>query len=115
GLQHPLLRRLAEEAPRHRPPEPPDLLVVRLGEPLMPPQRAVIGGRLLPSAVLEITPGRAALEVARGWGYRGPTLCLVGGGPGRGPLLAFLAALAGLGLLVSVVYVEPKYDDVEWS
>lgn len=114
-IHHPLLRRLAEEAPRHRPPEPPDLLVVRLSEPLTPPPRAVIGGRLLPSAVLEITPGRAALQVVRGWGYRGPALCLVGAAgpePGRDPLLATLARLEGR---VSVVYIDPVNDHVEWS
>jgi len=112
-LHHPLLRRLAAEAPRHRPPEPPDVLVVRLSEPLTPPPRAVVGGRLLPSAVLEITPGRAALQVAQGWGYQGSTLCLVGGlEPGRDTLLA---ALEGLRCRVSVVYIDPVNDHVEWS
>jgi len=43
-----------------------------------PPASAVIGGRLLPSAVLEITPGFASQLVARCWGFSGPSLCLVG-------------------------------------
>jgi hypothetical protein len=109
-LHHPLLRRLAEEAPGHRPPEPPDLLVVCLAEPLTPPPRAVVGGRLLPSAVLEITPGRAALQVAQGWGYRGPALCLVGAD--LHPSL--LATLAASGRRIRVVYIHPGYEHVEW-
>ncbi len=78
-LHHPLLRRLAAELPRHRPAAPPDLLLVRLDEPLVPPERAAVGGRILPSAVLEMTPGRLALLAARAWGFQGPALCLVGG------------------------------------
>lgn len=109
-IHHPLLRRLAEEAPRYRPREPPDLLLVRLCEPLAPPSRAMVGGRLLPSVVLEITPGRAALQVARGWGYQGPTLCLVGASEG-----ALLAALEASGRRVGVVYIHPGYENVEWS
>ncbi len=77
-LHHPFLRTLATEALDHRPAEPPELLVVRLSEPLLPPTRAVFGGHLLPSAVLEITPGFIALLIARAWGYDGPALCLVG-------------------------------------
>jgi hypothetical protein len=110
-IHHPLLRRLAEEAPRHRPEEPPDLLVVRLSEPLTPPPRAVVGGRLLPSAVLEITPGRAALQVAQGWGYPGPALCLVGGDDDP----SLLAKLEGTGRRVHVVYIHPGLNHVEWS
>lgn len=109
-IHHPLLRRLAEEAPRHRPPEPPDLLLVCLREPLTPPPRAVMGGRPLPSAVLEITPGRAALQVARGWGYPGPTLCLVGEA-----VPALVAALEAPERRVGVVYIHPGYENVEWS
>jgi hypothetical protein len=111
-IHHPLLRRLAEEAPRHRPAAPPDLLVVCLAEPLVPPPRAVVGGRLLPSAVLEITPGRAALQVAQGWGYPGPALCLVGA-DGFDPSLH--AALGGSGRRVHVVYIHPGLNHVEWS
>jgi hypothetical protein len=114
-IHHPLLRRLAEEALRYRPPEPPDLLVVRLSEPLTPPPRAVVGGRLLPGAVLEITPGRTALQVAQGWGYQGPALCLVGASgsePGRDPLSGVLAES---GRCVSMVYIDPGNDHVQWS
>jgi hypothetical protein len=49
-----------------------------MDKPLSPPRSAVIAGRLLPSAVLEITPGFASQLIARCWGYTGPALCLVG-------------------------------------
>ncbi|HSE16257.1 MAG TPA: beta-ketoacyl synthase N-terminal-like domain-containing protein [Pyrinomonadaceae bacterium] len=72
------LKQLAEEAITHRPAEPPDVLILRLEKPLAPPAEAAIGGRLLPSAVLEITPGFASQLIARCWGYTGPALCLAG-------------------------------------
>ena len=77
-LMNPTLKTLASEAYDHRPAEPPDVLILRLEKPLAPPPAAVIGGRLLPSAVLEITPGFASQLIARCWGYTGPALCLVG-------------------------------------
>jgi hypothetical protein len=87
--------------------------MVRLGEPLTPPPRALAGGRLLPSAVLEITPGRAALQIAQGWGYQGPALCLAGSvEAGRDPLPA---ALQGSGQRIRVIYIDPGKDHVEWS
>ena len=72
------LKTLASEAFEQRPAEPPDVLILRLEKPLAPPSSAIIGGRLLPSAVLEITPGFASQLIARCWGYTGPALCLVG-------------------------------------
>jgi hypothetical protein len=72
------LKQLAAEAFEHRPAQPPDVLILRLEKPIAPPPSAVIGGRLLPSAVLEITPGFASQLIARCWGYTGPALCLVG-------------------------------------
>ena len=75
---NPTLKRLAEEATAHRPTDPPDFLILRLEKPLAPPPHAIIGGRLLPSAVLELTPGFASQLIARCWGYTGPSLCLVG-------------------------------------
>ena len=72
------LRHLAFEALENRPSNPPDVLILRLEKPLSPKPSAVIGDRLLPSAVLEITPGFASQLVARCWGFSGPTLCLVG-------------------------------------
>jgi hypothetical protein len=72
------LKQLAQEAIEHRPPSPPDVLILRMDKPLAPPPSAIIGGRLLPSAVLEITPGFASQLIARCWGFNGPALCLVG-------------------------------------
>jgi len=77
-LMNPILKRLASEAYEQRPADPPDVLILRLEKPFAPPPSAVIGGRLLPSAVLEITPGFASQLIARCWGYTGPALCLVG-------------------------------------
>jgi hypothetical protein len=78
ALMNPTIKRLASEALIHRPTNPPDVLILRLEKPIAPPANAVIGGRLLPSAVLEITPGFASQLIARCWGYTGPALCLVG-------------------------------------
>ena len=77
-LMNSTLKRVAEDADAHRPAEPPDVLILRLEKPLAPASEAIIGGRLLPSAVLEITPGFASQLIARCWGYTGAALCLVG-------------------------------------
>lgn len=77
-LMNPTLKTLALEALNHRPTNPPDVLILRLEKPCAPPSSAIIGGRLLPSAVLELTPGFASQLIARCWGYTGPALCLVG-------------------------------------
>ena len=77
-LMNPTIKRLAEEAYEQQPSDPPDVLILRLEKPLAPQPEAIIGGRLLPSAVLEITPGFASQLIARCWGYSGPALCLVG-------------------------------------
>jgi len=77
-LMNPTLKRVAAEALEQRPAESPDVLILRLEKPLAPTSSAIIGGRLLPSAVLEITPGFASQLIARCWGYTGPALCLVG-------------------------------------
>jgi hypothetical protein len=76
-LRDPLLRALVHAAPRHRPVAPPSLLLVRLEAPLVPPSDATIGGRLLPSSILEMTPGFVAQLVTRSWGFPGPAICLV--------------------------------------
>lgn len=73
-----VLRRLASEALVQRPKDPPDVIIFRMEKPLAPPPSAIIGERLLPSSVLEITPGFASQLVARSWGFSGPSLCLVG-------------------------------------
>jgi hypothetical protein len=113
-LQHPLLRRLAAEAPAGRPPRPPALLVALLDEPLAPPPRARMGGRLLPSAVVEITPGFVPQLVARAWGFAGPALCLVGGAGSE--VDALLAACRDTAGTVSVVRLHGGGEDrdVDW-
>ena len=78
SLMNATLKRLASEALDHRPSAPPDVVILRLEKPLAPPASAFIGERLLPSAVLEITPGFASQLIARCWGFAGPVLCLVG-------------------------------------
>ena len=78
ALMNPTLKRLASDALEHRPAAPPDVLILRLEKPLSPPAPSFIGGRLLPSAVLEITPGFASQLIARCWGFAGAALCLVG-------------------------------------
>ena len=77
-LMHPVLRQIAEAALSHRPAEPPGVLLVNLEEPLAPASQAWFGERLLPSAVLEITPGFISQLIARTWGFAGPALCQVG-------------------------------------
>jgi len=77
-LMNPTLKRIASEALENRPTNSPDVFMLRMEKPLSPPATAIIGERLLPSAVLEITPGFASQLVARCWGFSGPALCLVG-------------------------------------
>lgn len=77
-LMHPVLRHIAEVALANRPAEAPDILVVSLEEPLAPAPQAWFGERLLPSGVLEITPGFVSQLISRAWGYAGAALCQVG-------------------------------------
>jgi len=78
AVMHPALQRIAQEATRYRPVVPPDLLLVHLEAPLLPPERARIGGRLLPTAIYEITPGYVAQLIARQWGFTGGAMTIVG-------------------------------------
>lgn len=114
---HPALRRISEEALRHRPGNPPDALVVRLEEPLSPPSRASIGGRLLPSAVAEITPGFTAQRIARCWGFAGPALCLVGGPETKTAASRMLGSCAKAGLRISQVVIRGGGNDrdIQWE
>ncbi|HUQ72329.1 MAG TPA: hypothetical protein VM165_22575 [Planctomycetaceae bacterium] len=78
AIMLPALQQLAREALRHRPDIAPDALLIRLDAPLLPPERALIGGRLLPTAVYEVTPGFVAQLTARCWGLTGGAMTLVG-------------------------------------
>lgn len=111
------LRRLAAEARDHRPLDPPDALVVHLEEPLAPPPEANIGGRLLPSAVLEITPGFVSQLIARTWGYTGPALCLVGTSDDHAQVPDLAAAFNDLGLVMAQIHLRGTGDkrEIAWN
>ena len=116
-LMHATLRRLVAEALQHRHAEPPDVLLIQLEAPLSPPPEATIGGRLLPSSVLEITPGFVSQLIVRCWGYAGPALCLVGK-PDTGCATAdFQEACKVLELVVAEINLLGIGDDreIEWN
>ncbi|HEV2914403.1 MAG TPA: hypothetical protein VGX92_14090 [Pyrinomonadaceae bacterium] len=116
-LMHRTLRRVSAEALRHRPETPPDVLVVGMEEPLMPDERASIGGRLLPSAVLELTPGFVPQLIARCWGFTGAALCLVGDADADRTTNEMMRACEAGGLRVSRIILRGGMDDrsIEWS
>jgi hypothetical protein len=108
ALRDATLRRIAAEADAHRPAQPPDIFIVTLECPLPPAAR--VGPRILPTSVLEMTPGFIPQLVARAWGFRGPSLCLVG--PDPEPLLA---ALRKTHEHVFRLAIRGMHDrDVEW-
>ena len=107
-LRLPLLRRIAALP---RPAELPGAIIVRLDAPLVPPDDARIGSRLLPSVVLEITPGFIAQLLASTWGFAGPALTLVGGSDaGWVPTLAAIRRVCDP---VLVLHVHAR--DFEWG
>ncbi|HEY5933237.1 MAG TPA: beta-ketoacyl synthase N-terminal-like domain-containing protein [Kofleriaceae bacterium] len=108
-LRIPLLRRIVAEALAHRPAQPPDALIVHLDSPLVPPDDARIGERLLPSVVLEMTPGFVAQLIARAWGYRGPAITQVGSVPA---VATTCAGDRSDHRAISVVYVRGSH--VHW-
>jgi hypothetical protein len=116
-LMHRTLRRIVAEAVRYRPRVPPDILVVRMDEPLLPEERASIGGRLLPSAVLELTPGFVPQLIAREWGFAGGALCLVGNVDADSATSEIMEACEESGLIVSRINLRGGGDDrtVEWN
>jgi hypothetical protein len=109
------LRELASQARDHRPSNPPDVFILRMEKPLSPQASAIIGGRLLPSAVLEITPGFASQLVARCWGFSGPALCLVGNVDHEA--YGLKSAFHDSGLTVFQVNVRGSGDNraIEWN
>lgn len=114
---HRTLRRIATEAVRYRSQVPPDILVVRMDEPLLPSERASIGGRMLPSAVLELTPGFVPQLIARCWGFTGGALCLVGQDEGDRTTSEMIEACEESGLIVSRINLRGGGDErtVEWN
>lgn len=116
-IMHPELRQIAAEALRYRPAVPPDALLVRLNAPLLPPERGVISGRILPSAVCEMTPGFVSQLIARGWGLTGGAMTLVGSEATRPFSSAWIAASRQAGRTVHVVDVVAAGDsfEVDWN
>jgi hypothetical protein len=116
-LMSPLLRSIAADALRNRPPTPPDLLVVRLERPIAPPRGAQIGGRLLPSAILEITPGFIPQLIARCWGFTGAAICLVGDDSTKAGAGQLLQACRKSGLVVCSVEIcgSGEGRHVDWN
>jgi hypothetical protein len=114
---HPVLRRVAEEAVRRRPETAPDLLVVNMDAPLMPEQRARIGGRLLPSAVLEMTPGFVSQLVARCWSFMGGAVCLVGAPDTNSTTVEILRGCEASGLRLCRMGLRGDGDErtIEWE
>jgi Beta-ketoacyl synthase, N-terminal domain/Beta-ketoacyl synthase, C-terminal domain len=116
-LRDPLLRKLVYAAPSHRPAAPPSLLLVRLEAPLVPPSDATIGGRLLPSSILEMTPGFVAQLLARSWGFAGPAICLVAPADAEANVQAVVTACRAAGDVVRRVDVRGQGGerDVDWN
>jgi hypothetical protein len=116
-LMNMLLRHIANEAPRHRPIDPPDVLVVRLETPLAPPLDARIGDRFLPSAVLEMTPGFISQLIARCWGFAGPSLCMIGDSSDDKDGWNLTEALDDLGLVMSQIDLVGTGDkrEIVWK
>ena len=114
---HVVLRNIAAEALRVRPAAPPEVLLVRLEAPLLPPPAGMLGDRLLPHAVLEITPASIPRLIARLWGYSGPALCLVGDGSTEPSADAIIAACrAGGGTVAQIRVRGTGYErTVDWD
>jgi hypothetical protein len=108
-LRDPVLRSISRDAPAARPEAPPDLLLVTLAAPLPPAARTAT--RILPTSVLEMTPGAIPRLVARRWGFTGPALCLVGGNPES--LVAACRASHRRVYRLAIRGMEER--DVEWN
>ena len=111
------LRGIAQHAMEHRPVQPPDLLLVRLEAPLVPPPDARVADRLLPSSILEMTPGFVAQLVAQTWGFAGPAVCLVGNERTEPELAKIARACQAAGDVVYRVEVRGQGEDrhVDWN
>jgi hypothetical protein len=92
-------------------------LLVRLEAPLVPPSDATIGGRLLPSSILEMTPGFVAQLVTRSWGFPGPAICLVAPRDADASVEEIVTACREAGDVVRRVDVRGQGGerDVDWD
>jgi Beta-ketoacyl synthase, N-terminal domain len=111
------LRGMAQHAMEHRPPQPPDLLLVRLEAPLVPPRDARLADRLLPSSILEMTPGFVAQLVAQTWGFAGSAVCLVANERSELEVSQIVRACQAAGDVVYRVDVRGQEEDrhVDWN
>ena len=116
-LTNKVLQQLSREAGQHRPDTPPDVIFVRLEEPLAPARESLIGGRLLPSAVLEITPGFVPNLISQMWGFRGPAFCIVGEAAADKEITNICRAVRESGLDISLVSIMGRGEEryVEWQ
>jgi hypothetical protein len=116
-LTHPLLREIAESAAGFRPSVAPDILFVLLEVPLAPPRGAVIGGRILPSAVLEMTPGFIPTLIARCWGFVGPAICLVGDASTEREVQRIIrsCSMSGLYTVTISIHGTGENRDIDWG
>jgi hypothetical protein len=116
-LRDPSLRTIAANAPAHRPAQPPDLLLVRLEAPLVPPHDARLADRLLPSSILEMTPGFVAQLVAQIWGFAGSAVCLVASERAEPDVAEIVRACEAAGDIVYRVDVRGQGEDrhVDWN
>ncbi len=111
------LRGMAQHAREHRPLQPPDLLLVHLEAPLVPPHDARLADRLFPTSILEMTPGFVAQLVAQTWGFAGSAVCLVGSERARPEVAEIVRACQAAGEVVYRVDVRGQGEDrhVDWN
>jgi hypothetical protein len=107
-LMHETLRKIEGQARSHRPSSRPHVLLVLLDAPLIPPPRARVGNGMLPTAVLEITPGCIPQLISRCWGFDGPAFCLVGDDLTRASTSNVIASLQQDENSVSCVHISGK-------
>jgi hypothetical protein len=98
--------------PRRR----PSVLLVRLEAPLVPPSDAAIGGRLLPSSILEMTPGFVA-QLVPGRGVSRSCDLLVAPREAEADVQSIVAAVPRAGEIVRRVDVHGRGGerDVDWD
>ncbi|UCE04629.1 MAG: hypothetical protein JSW07_13505 [bacterium] len=116
-LIHPLLRKIAAQAMEMRPKRPPEMLIVRLETPLVPLPKSRIGERLLPSSILEITPGFFPRLISRCWGFAGAAICLVGDSNTNTAIKQLIQTLQDSGQTIYYVDVQGKGEEryVKWA
>jgi len=72
-----IMKKVFNEALHKRPLRPPKLLIVIMEHPILPEKRFVMNGKLLPGAILEITPSFVPQLISSAWGYVGPSMAIL--------------------------------------